>query len=198
MIEYLSGTLIEKTPTRIVILAGGVGYGLYISLATYEKLPAAGQPAELHAHLVVREDSMTLYGFSDLSERDMFLLLTSVSGIGPKIAIGVLSSVGIDTLKENIARGNSAALTSFPGIGKKMAERLSLELRDKVGKIDSGVVTEGGLGTAEVRSEALAALVALGYARPAAEKAIRAALKSGPGSEANVETLLKLALRQTG
>src|SRR5688572_6987034 len=132
MISYLHGTLIEKKPTHVVVVCGGVGYGVMISLATFERLPEVGRDASLHTQLVVREDALTLYGFAQQEEREMFQLLTTVSGVGPKIAIGILSAAGIDTLKANIARGNSAALTTLPGIGKKTAERISLELRDKI------------------------------------------------------------------
>ena len=194
MIEHLSGELIDKNPTKAIISAGGVGYGVHISLATYEALPAVGQRAAIHVHLSVREDALTLFGFSTTAERDMFLLLTSVSGVGPKIAIGILSSTGIDVLRESISRGNSAALTRLPGIGKKIAERIALELRDKIGAIESG--GQFGGGGIEVREEALAALVALGYNRQAAERAIRGALKGGPDAEASVEALIKAALKQ--
>jgi len=194
MIEYLTGKLFAKSPTNVVILAGGVGYGVLISLATYERLPDVGEPAGLHTYLAVREDALILFGFAELSERDMFLLLTSVTGVGPKIAINVLSSVGIDTLRENIARGNSAALTKIPGIGKKMAERIALELRDKIGTVDSGLAAPGA-GVSEVRSQALAALLSLGYNRTTAEKGIRDALKEGAPVEEDVETLIKSALK---
>jgi len=200
MIEYLTGTLLEKTPTKAVILAGGVGYGALISLATFERLPAVGQNASLHTYLAVREDAMTLYGFGETLEREMFLLLTGVNGIGPKIAIGILSSAGTDTLRENIARGNAAALTALPGIGKKTAERITLELREKISALAGGDPSSAFGAAAgsvpEIRAEALAALVALGYGRPVAERAIRNALKEGPSVEANVETLLKSALKQ--
>ncbi|KXK57976.1 MAG: Holliday junction resolvasome DNA-binding subunit, partial [Chlorobi bacterium OLB7] len=131
----------EKTPTKAVIVAGGVGYGALISLVTFERLPAVGQNASLYTYLAVREDALTLYGFGETLEREMFLLLTGVNGIGPKIAIGILSSAGTDTLRQNIARGNAAALTALPGIGKKTAERIALELREKVntlGGVDDG------------------------------------------------------------
>jgi holliday junction DNA helicase RuvA len=194
MIEYLSGKLIDKNPTKAIISAGGVGYALLISLATYEALPAVGSQAELYAHLVVREDALTLFGFSTVAERDMFLLLTSVTGVGPKLGITILSGTGIDVLKENIARGNSAALTRLPGIGKKIAERVALELREKIAAIDPAAAMPAG-GRHEIRDEALAALIALGYNRAGAEKALRGALKEGPEVEANVETLLKAALK---
>ncbi|MGE3801089.1 MAG: Holliday junction branch migration protein RuvA [Candidatus Kapaibacterium sp.] len=198
MIEYLSGKLIEKTPTKAVLLCGGVGYGLFITLKTYEQLPDVEAEASLFTYLSVREDAMILFGFSEAAERDMFLLLTSVSGIGPKTAIGVLSGMGAEQLRDNIAAANSAALTTLPGIGKKSAERLVLELRDKIDSVPSGTLpmhSDGG-AKAIVRGDALSALVELGYGRPAAERAIRAALKSGPEVEASVESLIKAALRE--
>lgn len=194
MIEYLSGKLIDKTPTKAIISAAGVGYAALISLATYEQLPAPGEDASLYTYLAVREDALTLYGFSTIPERDLFLLLTSVTGVGPKLAIGILSGSGVDVLRENISRGNSAALTRLPGIGKKIAERVALELRDRIGAV-GGATMANGSAKFEVRDEALAALVALGYNRAAAEKAVRGALKDGPEVEANVETLIKSALK---
>ncbi|MBC8145994.1 MAG: Holliday junction branch migration protein RuvA [bacterium] len=197
MISYLHGTLLEKSPTYLVVVCGGVGYGVMISLATYEQLPAIGNEASLHTQLVVREDALTLYGFAHVEEREMFQLLTTVTGVGPKIAIGILSAAGIDTLKENIARGNSAALTVLPGIGKKTAERISLELRDKISATGShGARTTTGT-KADARSEALAAMLALGYTRITAEKAIRNALKEGSDVEDTVERLLKSALKHS-
>lgn len=197
MISYLFGTIVEKKPTHAIIACGGVGYGVMISLATYERLPEVGADAALHTHLVVREDALTLYGFSQQEEREMFLLLTTVSGVGPKIAIGILSAAGIDTLKENIAHANSAALTTLPGIGRKTAERITLELRDKITSTGS-MGSSGGAGTkADARSEALAAMLALGYTRLSAEKAIRSALKEAPDVEDTVERLLKSALKHT-
>jgi Holliday junction DNA helicase RuvA len=195
MISYLTGTILEKSPTHAVIVCGGVGYGVMISLATYERLGEAGREGSLHTTLVVREDALTLYGFAQTEEREMFQLLTTVSGVGPKIAIGILSSVGIDTLKENIARGNAAALTALPGIGKKTAERIALELRDKIGATGGSLATTVAGTKADVRGEALAAMLALGYSRVAAEKAIRSALKAGPSVEESVESLLKQSLK---
>lgn len=196
MIDFLTGRLIEKSATHAVVLCSGVGYGVMISLATYDHLPSVGGNAELYTQLVVREDSLTLYGFSAQAEREMFRHLISVSGIGPKIAIGVLSSIGVDALRQNIAHGNSAALTSLPGIGRKTAERITLELRDKVAAT-VGPLLPGTDGAEEqdVRGEALAALLALGYSRQSAEKALRNALKAAPESESTVELLLKAALK---
>lgn len=198
MIEYLSGILIDKTPTKAVLLCGGVGYAALISLATYEQLPEIEQEASLFTYLSVREDALTLFGFAEVSEREMFVLLTSVNGVGPKTAVGVLSGMGAQQLREHIAAGNSAALTSLPGIGKKSAERIALELRDKIDGVGVGShsTLSEGVGKAVVRGDALAALVELGYGRPAAERAIRAALKGGPDVEKSVENLIKAALRE--
>ncbi|MBS1912091.1 MAG: Holliday junction branch migration protein RuvA [Bacteroidetes bacterium] len=194
MIEHLSGRLIEKTPTKAVISAGGVGYAALISLATYERLPEAGGEAALHTWLAVREDALTLYGFATTAEREFFLLLTGVTGVGPKLAIGILSSAGVDVLRENLAQGNAAALTRLPGIGRKLAERLALELRDKVGSV-AAAGPDGSSARAGTRDEALAALLALGYNRTVAERALRSALKEGPENEATVEALIKAALK---
>lgn len=198
MIEYLSGILIEKTPVKAVLLCSGVGYGVLISLATYEQLPEIEQEASLFTYLAVREDALTLFGFAEVSERDMFILLTSVNGVGPKTALGVLSGMGAGQLREHIASGNAAALTALPGIGKKSAERIALELRDKIDATGStpAAVQSDGLGKAVVRGDALSALVELGYGRAAAERAIRGALKGGPEVESSIEALIKAALRE--
>ncbi len=195
MIEYLSGRLVDKSPTHAVILCGGVGYGVLISLTTYDRLPDTDATADLHTYLAVREDALTLYGFAERSEREMFLQLITVSGIGPKIAIGMLSSVEADALRGLIMEGNIAALQRLPGIGRKTAERITVELRDRVAT--TGLIGAAGTSSAasDVRSSALDALVALGYSAAASEKAIRAALKSAPDSERSVEALLKAALK---
>jgi Holliday junction DNA helicase RuvA len=197
MIEYLTGTIHEKSPTRAVILCSGVGYGVLISLTTFERLPEVGHTGSLYTYLAVREDALTLYGFAEAAEREMFLQLITVSGIGPKIAIGMLSSVGAETLRLHIVEGNATALQALPGIGKKSAERITLELRDKVGaaSIEMPAVDGDGDGRASVRNEALAALVALGYSRGVSEKAIRAALKKDGSVDQSVEQLLKAALK---
>ena len=198
MIEYLSGKLIEKSPTKALLLCGGVGYGTLITLKTYEQLPDVEAEVSLFVYLAVREDALTLFGFSEIVERDMFLLLTSVSGVGPKTAIGVLSGMGADQLRDHIASGNIPALTTLPGIGKKSAERIVLELRDKIDAVGSSEIAAPGegLGKAVVRGDALSALVELGYNRPASERAIRAALKGGEDVEKSVEVLIKAALRE--
>lgn len=200
MIEYLHGRLLEKSPTRALLLCGGVGYGLHISLTTYEELPALESEAGLYTYLAVREDALTLFGFSSEVERDMFVQLIGVSGVGPKTAIGMLSGMGAAQLRDLISSGNSAALVALPGIGKKSAERITLELRDRIGAVTgldagSALAAEGG-GRAVVRGDALSALLELGYNRNAAERAIRAALKGDSSNEESVERLIKSALRE--
>ena len=198
MIEYLSGKIVEKTPTRVVVMAGGVGYGLFITLATFEELPPVEQEVSLFTYLAVREDAMVLYGFSARDERELFVRLTGVSGVGPKTAIGMLSGMGPAQLREHISAGNADALTALPGIGKKSAQRITLELRDKLEAVAPGASTagSGSLDKAILRSDALAALLELGYNRNSAEKAMRSALKRDPSVDSEVETLIKSALRE--
>ncbi len=195
MIEHLHGTLLEKTPTKALISAAGVGYGALISLATFEALPEVGQTASLYTFLAVREDALTLFGFATTAERDGFLLLTSVTGVGAKIALNILSSAGLDHLRESISHGNAIALTRLPGVGRKLADRIVLELREKFDKVDGGPpLNAGDARTFGIREEALTALTVLGYNRASAEKAIRNALKQGPQVEESVESLIKAAL----
>jgi Holliday junction DNA helicase RuvA len=196
MIARLTGTLAAKAPTEIIIDAGGVGYGVSIPLSTYEALGALRSPVSLFTYLHVREDALQLYGFATEEERDVFRALISVNGIGPKMAQGILSGIPAADLKTHILAGNSGALTAIPGVGRKIAERLVVELKDKIGRIESGSPgTAGADGGSKVRSEALLALTSLGYNRVAADRAIRAALQEFREAEATVESLIKAALR---
>jgi Holliday junction DNA helicase RuvA len=193
MIAYLEGTIREKTPTQALIVCGGVGYAVMISLATFERLADVGRDGALHTHLVVREDALTLYGFAQTEEREMFQLLTTVSGVGPKIAIGVLSSIGVDTLKENIARGNAAALTALPGIGKKTAERIVLELKEKLGSDDVVALPTAAGGASSSHVVARDALVELGYTVTEAEQALARVDPDLPAEERVREALRSAA-----
>ena len=197
MIARLSGKLAAKSPTEIIIDVGGVGYALSIPLSTFERLPEAGSTVSVFTHLHVREDVLQLFGFSTEEERFIFRTLISVNGIGPKMAQGILSGVPVADLKSHILSGNSGALTAIPGVGRKIAERLVVELRDRISKTDGIAVTAGGAPPAgsQVRSEALLALTSLGYNRLAAEKAIRGAVQESADAEASVESLIKAALR---
>ena len=196
MIAQISGKILHASPTTVVIDVQGIGYEVHIPLSTFERLGLVQSTATLFTHLHVREDAMLLYGFATISEREMFRLLLSVSGIGPKIALGILSGIQCEDLQQHIARGNAAALTSVPGIGRKTAERMILELRDKIGKISGLDVTSDGTGSySDIRNEALTAMISLGFSRAAAEAAIRNALQELLGKDYSIQELLKLALR---
>ena len=175
MIASLTGVLKIKSPTEILLDVHGVGYAVTIPLSTYEKLGEVGATQTLLTHLHVREDVMQLFGFATDEERHFFKLLISVSGIGPKIAQGILSGIAVSDLRQHISGGNIGALTAIPGVGRKTAERLVIELRDKTGKIEtSGIASFPNQDRDErLRQEALLALTSLGYNRPIAEKAIR-------------------------
>jgi len=199
MFSHLKGILYHKAPTEIVVDVNGVGYAVTIPLSTYEKLGETGASVTILTHTHVREDILQLYGFATEAEREIFRLLISVSGIGPKIAQGILSGVQPNELQNLIAQANVSALTAIPGIGRKTAERLIVELRDKIAKLDSDSLTAGSADTAQgIRGEALMALISLGYNRAAAEKAMRTALQELNGKEASIQELLKQALKSAG
>jgi Holliday junction DNA helicase RuvA len=194
MIARLHGTLLAKGPTEAVVDVGGVGYALSIPLSTFERLGDTGSAVTLLTHLHVREDSLQLFGFATDTEREMFRLLLSVSGIGPKLAQTVLSGIPAADLRAHIGTGNLGALTAVPGVGRKTAERLVLELREKMARLTPDAPS-GLPGESSTRQEALLALTSLGYPRPAAERAVRAALQASPEAEATLESLIKAALR---
>ena len=197
MISYLHGKLAEKSPTEITVDVNGVAYAVHIPLSTLELLGEVGTDAKILTYLHFREDAMQLYGFATPAERDLFKLLISISGIGPRMAQGILSGVSVNELKTFILHGNFSGLMSIQGVGKKTAERLVVELRDKVGKLEYEVPLKEDKAAA-MRNEALLALTSLGYARATAEKAIRTVLQESDGSELAVEELIKRALRHTG
>jgi len=194
MISYLSGTLVEKRPTHLVIDVGGVGFFVQIPLSTYERAGQVGQPIKVLTHLNVREDALQLFGFLTEGERDLFLLLISVSGVGPQVAQKVLSGVSVNDFKRFVAAGDGRRLTTIPGIGKKTAERLVVELRDRVGEVrgveEAGRKSGGPSGHAR---EAVLALTALGATQAAAEKAVASVLDEEAGLP--VEQVIKRALR---
>ena len=197
MIAQIRGTLISKEPFILIIDAGGVGYEIFCTQATYEHAPGVGKEYQVQTRLIVREDSQTLYGFASQDERKLFDQIIAVSGIGPKTGLGIVSSLGAKSLKEAIRMNDLATLTGIPGIGKKTAERLVVELRDKLLKEDvfaddSGLKDSSG---SKIRQEALAALVALGYNRGDAEKAIRSVIRDQPSESEKVERLIKAALK---
>lgn len=199
MIASLSGTLKIKTPTEVLIDVQGIGYTVSIPLSTFEKLGDIGSTTTLLTHLHVREDALQLFGFATEEERFLFKLLISVSGIGPKIAQGILSGISAVELKEHIARENVTALTAIPGVGRKTAERLIIELRDKIGKLELITSSTPTLSSQQedVRQEALLALTSLGYNRQIAEKALRQILNETNGTNLSLQELIKKALRYT-
>ncbi|MFH0989084.1 MAG: Holliday junction branch migration protein RuvA [bacterium] len=199
MIASLTGLLRHKAPTEIIIDVQGVGYAIHIPFSTYEKLGELNSTATLLTYLQVREDAMQLYGFFTEEERFYFKLLISVSGIGPRIAQGILSGISVDDLGKHIASGNILALTAIPGVGKKTAERMIIELRDKIGKLDTvhpSTAAQTSLPS-DTRYEAMLALTSLGYPKPVAEKAIRLASSESGGTEPTLQDLIKRALRHT-
>lgn len=199
MIASLTGILKVKNPTEIVLDVQGVGYAVTIPLSTFEKLGEIGSSATILTHLHVREDAMQLFGFATDGERLFFRLLISVNGIGPKIAQGILSRIAVSDLKQHISKENISALTAIPGVGRKTAERLVIELRDKIGKIDAAgqIPMARPDGEEELRQEALLALTSLGYNRSAAEKALRQVLTEMKGEKLSLQDLIKKALRYT-
>jgi len=204
MITSISGILVSATPLRAIVETGGFGYEVHIPVTTAERLPSPGQSTKLHTLAVYREDSQTLYGFASEEERDFFrLLVEKVTGVGPKMALSVLSKLSLPSLKGAIAAGDVALLAKCPGIGKKTAERLVIELRDKLNPADLGTVpatsaNSSATGTASAPGEnkirdAVMALVALGYKAADADKSVRQAWVA-MGSSASVEALIKKAL----
>jgi len=200
MIALLSGKIMSKSPTETCVLVQGVGYAISIPLSTYERIGQVGEQVTLHTYLHVREDVLQLYGFSGTEEREMFKLLLSVSGIGPRMALAVLSGTSVDSLRRHVTGGDIAALTSVPGIGKKLAERLVVELREKVGRMTASDRNgpKEGLPVDGIRTEATLALTSLGYSRQSAEKAIQQALTGLEPNKITLEELIKGALRTTG
>ena len=180
MIVYLDGVLEEKEPTRVVVDVRGIGYEASIPLSSYDRLPEPGQRLRLRVVQIIREDAHLLYGFASESERDAFLLLTSVNGIGPKLGLAVLSGLSVRDLKAAVAAGDVKRLSGISGVGKKTAERLILEMRDKLGKGDLMEAVTGlapGPNDAKLR-DVLLALVSLGYKQADAQRMVRDAAPS--------------------
>lgn len=175
MYAYMNGAVTEKTENSVVLDVGGVGYELFVSSFTSDAC-VVGEKMLLRTHLVVKEDEMSLYGFADKSEKVLFLLLVSVSGIGPKLALSILSGMRLNELKRNIVQGNSAALNGIKGVGKKTAERIVIELKEKLDIGYEEVFEERKKATLDGKAEeAVAVLLALGIKRETAEKSVLAA-----------------------
>jgi Holliday junction DNA helicase RuvA len=198
VIASLRGNILEKHPNRIVIDVNGVGYEVFVPLSTFYGLGDAGSTIAVRIHTHVREDALLLYGFATLLEQELFERLIGVSGIGPKVALAVLSGIEPQELIHAIERGDLARLTAIPGVGKKTSERIVLELKDRLPRAQAVAIAAGAPPDAPVmRDDVVSALVNLGYHRPLAEKAAEAAMKTlGPASDASFERMLKQALRE--
>ena len=196
MITFLKGNLTDALPTQAVVEVNGIGYELLIPLSSFEKLPALGQKVTLKTQLVVREDSQTLYGFATDAERELFRLIQGVSGIGPRLALNVLSGMDVAAFKGAIASGDVKRLSSISGIGKKTAERMVLELKDKLGPSTgtAGMLGQAALSQDKTMADTEAALEALGTKPGEAQKAAQAA-RAMLGLQATVEELVRAALK---
>ena len=200
MITYLDGTLREVWPTQVVVEVHGVGYEVLIPLSSYDRLPQPGQPVRLLTHLQVREDAHILFGFASSEERDLFrLLVTRVSGVGPKLALAVLSGMDVMRFKAAVVDSDTASIAKISGLGKKTAERIVLELKDKLGVAaawEAASADKAPSAEARAANDAVLALIALGYRQVDAAKSVReVSLKN---KEAGTEELVRLALKGMG
>jgi len=199
VIAHLRGSIHEKHPNRIVVDVNGVGYDVFVPLSTFYGLGETGAPVSLRIHTHVREDAFLLYGFATRLEHELFERLIGVSGIGPKVALAVLSGIEPQELIRAIERGDLARLTAIPGVGKKTSERIVLELKDRLPRAPVAAATAGAASpdAPVMRDDVVSALVNLGYHRPLAEKAAEAAIKTcGSTPDASFERVLKQALRE--
>ena len=198
MITFLDGRLASALPTHAIVDVSGVGYEVFIPLSSYDKLPTPGQPVRILTHLHVREDAHVLYGFMTAAERDLFrLLVNNVSGIGPKLGLAVLSGMSVNSFKAAVVNSDVAALSKISGLGKKTAERIVLELKDKVGVAaawEAASATHAPSPEQERANEAVLALIALGYKQVDAHRTVRELQQTEVDKSA--EELVKLALKQ--
>ncbi len=194
MIAHISGTLAQKIPGEVVIDVAGVGYQIFIPLNVFYRLPEIGAPLSLQIYTHVREDALQLFGFQDLGDKQLFLLLLGVSGIGPKLAVNILSGIATDELSRALKEGDQVRLMAIPGVGRKLAERMIVELKDKFATLaPTGPESAKIEGGSQLLSDAVSALVNLGYKRPEAEKIVREVLGKG---ERSLENVLKESLRR--
>jgi Holliday junction DNA helicase RuvA len=202
MITFLHGKLIEALPTQVVVDVNGVGYEALIPLSSFDKLPQPGETVKLLTQLVIREDAHILYGFASAAERDLFrLLVNSVSGIGPKTALNILSGISVTAFRGAVAGGDAKALSQISGVGKKTAERIIVELRDKIGPASAGweaASARRALSPEDQKlNDAVLALMALGFKQIDAHDAVRHASRSaGLGAKATVEDLVRACLKK--
>ncbi len=197
MIGFLRGKLVAKQPPQLLIEVNGVGYEVDAPMTTFYDLPETGAEIILHTHLVVREDAHILFGFAKVSDRALFRSLIKISGVGPRMALGILSGMSADAFVRCIQDNDSAALTRVPGVGKKTAERLIVELRDRLGKGDAGGVdfTNAAMKPANAVEEAVSALIALGYKPPDASRMVRGIESKDLGVEEIIRRALQAAAK---
>jgi len=201
MITFLRGKLVESQPTQITVDVQGIGYEVSIPLSSFDRLPSVGSDVSVLTHLAIRDDAHVLYGFMSAAERDLFrLLIHTVSGIGPKIALNVLSGMNVVALRGAVASGDVKALSRISGVGKKTAERIVVELKDKIGAAGAWEASSAkhGLSEADQKiNDAALALVALGFKPPEAHESVRAA-QAALGVEAGTDALVRAALKKGG
>ena len=193
MIAKISGSLAHKEPGEVIVDVGGVGYQLFISLGVFYRLPEMGAPVSLFVHTHVREDALQLFGFLEYEEKQTFLMMKGVSGIGPKLAIGILSGIPSRELVRALREGDQVRLVSIPGVGKRLAERMIVELKDKLMALPEENQIGKQDGSSQLMRDAVSALVNLGYRRGESEKIAREVVN---GDEKNLEVVLKETLRR--
>ena len=191
MIGQISGTLVYKHPPQLMVDVGGVAYELEAPMTAFYELSEVGERVSLFTHLAIRDDAHLLFGFADLQQRDVFRVLLKISGVGPRVALALLSGLTVDDLAACVAAGDIAQLTRVPGIGRKTAERLVIELRDRLESV-SGVGPDSSRSTLTPQQDAVSALMALGYRETEASRAVRAVEVDGVST---VETLIREALK---
>jgi Holliday junction DNA helicase RuvA len=199
MITFLHGQLIESLPTQVIVEVNGIGYEVLIPLSSYDKLPQPGQEIKLLTHLVVREDAHSLYGFMTAAERELFrMLINTVSGIGPKIALNVLSGISVTAFRGAVASGDVKALSQVSGVGRKTAERMVVELKDKIGAAGAWEATSAQRGLSpedQKLNDAILALLALGFKQIEAHDTVRKA-QAMLGPQATIEDLVRACLKK--
>ena len=194
MIAQISGTLAHKVPGEVIVDVGGVGYQVFIPLNVFYRLPEIGARVTLYIHTHLREDALQLFGFQEATEKQVFLLLNSVAGIGPKLAVNILSGIPADELAQAIKEGDQLRLVSIPGVGKKLAERIIVELRDKFATFQAQVTeTSVASNGSQLMQDAVSALVNLGYRKAEVEKSVRDTVQAG---NTTLEEVIKEALRR--
>lgn len=198
MIAFLNGKLEESLPTRVVLSVQGVGYEVFIPMSTFDRLPGLGAEVRLWTHMHVREDALQLYGFYTQAELELFrLLIHRVTGIGPKLGLSVLSGMSVDQFKMAVVEENTSALSKISGLGKKTAERIVLELKDKVGVAEAWkAAASAGEGGSSSLTDAILALISLGFKQTEAQRAVEAVRKTAGEESVSTDQLVRQALQR--